>query len=94
MSSASADANGHYEVSSLDDGTYSVQVMDMARLSPFATQYEVHGSDTFDITIKTVTLRGRVVDATDTHPLNEATVDLRQANGAVHLRRSGWADGS
>jgi 5-hydroxyisourate hydrolase-like protein (transthyretin family) len=81
MSSASSDANGHYELSGLDDGTYSVQVMDMARLSPFATQYEVHGSDTFDITIKTVTLRGRVVDATDTHPLNEATVDLRQATG-------------
>ena len=79
--STSADANGHYEVSSLDNGTYSVQVVDMARLSPFATQYEVHGSDTFDITIKTVTLRGRVVDATDTHPLNEATVDLRQATG-------------
>ncbi|MEA2236980.1 MAG: large repetitive protein [Thermoanaerobaculia bacterium] len=81
VSSASSDANGHYEVSSLDDGTYSVQVVDMARLSPFATQYEVHGSSTFDITIKTVTVRGRVVDATDTHPLNEATVDLRQTGG-------------
>jgi hypothetical protein len=79
--STSADANGHYELSSLDDGTYSVQVVDMARLSPFATQYEVHGSDTFDITIKTVTVRGRVIDAADSHPLNEATVDLRQATG-------------
>jgi 5-hydroxyisourate hydrolase-like protein (transthyretin family) len=81
VSSASADSNGHYEVSSLDDGTYLVQVVDMARLSPFSTQYEVHGSDTFDITIKTVTVSGRVVDATDTHPLNEANVDLRQASG-------------
>jgi uncharacterized GH25 family protein len=81
MSSATADSNGHYEVGSLDDGTYSVQVVDMARLSPFSTQYEVHGSDTFDITIKTVTVRGRVVDATDTHPLYEATIDLRQSNG-------------
>jgi protocatechuate 3,4-dioxygenase beta subunit len=81
VSSASADSNGHYEVSGLDDGTYSVQVVDMARLSPFATQYEVHGSDTFDITIKTVTVRGRVVDAGDSHPLNEATIDLRQSNG-------------
>ena len=81
VSSASSDSNGHYEVNSLDDGTYMVQVVDMARLSPFSTQYEVHGSDTFDITIKTVTVRGRVVDATDTHPLNEATVDLRQATG-------------
>jgi protocatechuate 3,4-dioxygenase beta subunit len=81
VSSASSDANGHYEVSSLDDGTYSVQVIEMARLSTFATQYEVHGSSTFDITIKTVTVRGRVVDASDTHPLNEATVDLRQTSG-------------
>ncbi len=81
VSSASSDSNGHYEVNSLDDGTYMVQVIDMARLSPFSTQYEVHGSDTFDITIKTVTVRGRVVDAADTHPLNEATVDLRQATG-------------
>lgn len=81
VSSASSDANGHYEVSGLDDGTYSVQVVDMARLSPFATQYEVHGSSTFDITIKTVTVRGRVIDASDSHPLNEATVDLRQSSG-------------
>ncbi|HEX3067088.1 MAG TPA: carboxypeptidase regulatory-like domain-containing protein [Thermoanaerobaculia bacterium] len=80
VSSATADSNGHYEVNSLDDGTYLVQVVDMARLSPFSTQYEVHGSDTFDITIKTVTVRGRVVD-TNSHPLDGATVDLRQANG-------------
>jgi uncharacterized surface anchored protein len=81
VSSASSDSNGHYEVSGLDDGTYSVQVVDMARLSPFSTQFEVHGSDTFDITIKTVTVRGRVIDAGDSHPLNEATVDLRQSTG-------------
>ena len=80
-SSTSADSNGHYEVSGLDDGTYAVQVMDISRLSPFSTQYQVHGSDTFDITIKTQTLRGRVIDAADSHPLNEATVDLRPATG-------------
>lgn len=79
--STSADANGHYEVSSLDDGTYAVQVMDVSRLSPFATQYDVHGSDTFDITIKTATVHGRVIDAADSNPLNAATVDLRQATG-------------
>jgi hypothetical protein len=76
-SSGSADADGRYELSGLDDGTYTVQAVDMERLTPFTTQYEVHGSDTFDITIKTVTLRGRVVDASDTHPLNEASVELR-----------------
>src|ERR1019366_2510576 len=75
--STTADADGRYELSGLDDGTYTVQATDLARLTPFTTQYEVHGSDTFDITIKTVTLRGHVADAADTHPLNEANVDLR-----------------
>jgi len=79
--STSTDANGHYELSSLDDGTYAVQVLDMSRLSLFSTQHDVHGSDTFDITITTVTLHGRVIDATDSHPLNGATVDLRPAAG-------------
>jgi protocatechuate 3,4-dioxygenase beta subunit len=90
--SASADANGHYEVSGLDDGTYTVQTMDMNRLVPFATQYEVHGSDTFDITIKTETLRGRVVDATDTRGLNEATVEIRGAAGTIFGGRTASTD--
>jgi protocatechuate 3,4-dioxygenase beta subunit len=76
-----ADGDGRYELSGLDDGTYTVQAMDMERLNPFTTQYEVHGSGTFDITIKTVTLRGRVVDAADTRPLNEASVSLSPSTG-------------
>jgi protocatechuate 3,4-dioxygenase beta subunit len=80
-SSVSADADGRYELNGLDDGTYTVQAVDMERLNPFATQYEVHGSGTFDIVIKTVTLRGRVVDAADTKPLNEASVELRPSAG-------------
>ena len=80
--SASADADGRYELSGLDDGTYTVQAVDMERLNPFTTQYDVHGSGTFDITIKTVTLRGRVADAADTRPLNEASVSLTPSTGA------------
>ena len=53
----------------------------MERLNPFTTQYDVHGSGTFDITIKTVTLRGRVVDAADTRPLNEASVSAHPSTG-------------
>lgn len=79
--STSADANGRYEVSGLDDGTYTVQTIDMNRMTPFSTQYEVHGSDTFDIAVKTTTLRGRVVDATDTRGLNEASVEIRPSTG-------------
>jgi hypothetical protein len=81
--SASADSDGRYELSGLDDGTYTVQAVDMERLNPFATQYEVHGSGTFDITIKTVTLRGRVVDTADTRPLADASVELRPSTGST-----------
>jgi hypothetical protein len=79
--SAAADAEGRYELSGLDDGTYTVQAMDMERLNPFATQYDVHGSGTFDIAIKTVTLRGHVVDAADARALAEASIELRPSSG-------------
>jgi len=92
--STSSDANGQYELSGLDDGTYTVQAMDMERLTPFTTQYEVRGSGTFDITIKTVTLRGHVVDATDTKPLNEASVELRAAGQSLFGGRSVQTDSS
>src|SRR3954453_5263109 len=93
--SASADADGRYELSGLDDGTYTVQAMDMERLNPFATQYDVHGSGTFDIAIKTVTLRGRVVDAADARALADASVELRPATGAtIFGGRGAQTDGS
>ncbi|HEV7488618.1 MAG TPA: carboxypeptidase regulatory-like domain-containing protein [Thermoanaerobaculia bacterium] len=81
--SAAADGDGRYELSGLDDGTYTVQAVDMERLNPFATQYEVHGSGTFDITIKTVTLRGHVVDAADARALADASVELRPSGGST-----------
>jgi uncharacterized GH25 family protein len=81
--STSADSDGRYELSGLDDGTYTVQAVDMERLNPFATQYEVHGSGTFDITIKTVTLRGHVVDAADARVLADASVELRPSTGST-----------
>ena len=91
-SSGSADADGRYELNGLDDGTYTVQVVDMVSLSPFTTQYEVHGSDTFDITMKTVTLRGHVVDAADSHPLNEANVQLQAAGQSFIGSRNAQTD--
>ena len=81
--STSADGDGRYELSGLDDGTYTVQTVDMERLNPFATQYEVHGSGTFDITIKTVALRGRVVDSADARALADASVELRPSTGST-----------
>jgi len=91
--SASADADGRYELSGLDDGTYTVQAVDMERLNPFATQYDVHGSGTFDITIKTVTLRGHVVDAADARALADASIELRPSTGqTIFGGRGGQTD--
>ena len=93
--SASADAEGRYELSGLDDGTYTVRTVDMALLgAPFITQYEVHGSDTFDITIKTVTLRGRVTGAIDTRPLSDVNVELRISGQPAFGGRTAQTDAS
>jgi len=93
--SASADAEGRYELSGLDDGTYTVQAVDIERLNPFATQYDVHGSGTFDIAIKTVTLRGHVVDAADARALVEASIELRPSTGqTIFGGRGGVTDAS
>lgn len=93
--SASADAEGRYELGGLDDGAYTVRTMDMALLgAPFTTQYEVHGSDTFDITIRTVTLRGRVTGAIDSRPLSEANVELRIPGQPMFGGRTAQTDAS
>lgn len=76
VASATTDANGHYEISGLDDATYNVQVMDFARTMPFTTTYEVKGSGTFDIDIKASSLRGRVTDATTGAPLADARIEI------------------
>jgi len=91
--SASANAEGRYEIDGLDDGTYLVRIMDMALLgTPFTSQYDVRGSDTFDITIKTVTLRGRVTSASDARPLSEANVELRMPGQPAFGGRTAQTD--
>jgi protocatechuate 3,4-dioxygenase beta subunit len=95
FASVAADGDGRYELSGLDDGTYTVQAIDMEGLTPFVTQYEVHGSGTFDITIKTVTLRGNVADAGDGSALAAASVELRPSNAATFFGgHSGQTDAS
>jgi len=77
--STRTDSNGNYEITSIGEGSYNVQVLDFERLTPFATTHDVHGSGTFDIDIKTVTLRGSVVDSSTGSPLSDVHVDLRAA---------------
>jgi protocatechuate 3,4-dioxygenase beta subunit len=76
-SSARSDANGNYEISGLEDGPYTVQVVDMVSLAPYTTTYDVHGSGNFDIEVRTSSLHGRVVDASTGQGIEGATVDVR-----------------
>lgn len=78
--STTADSSGAYQVSGLDDGPYSVQVIDFDHLTPFSTTYTVKGSGNFDIDIKTVSLHGRVLDSTNSQPLADVHVELRPSS--------------
>lgn len=81
----STDDRGVYTVSGLSDGEYSVNVMDMQRFSPFTTTYTVNGSGNFDIDIRTVTLRGRVLDSSTGEGIGDARVQLRAAASEMSM---------
>ncbi|HEX9985290.1 MAG TPA: carboxypeptidase-like regulatory domain-containing protein [Thermoanaerobaculia bacterium] len=83
--SASTDENGVYTLNGLEDGQYTVMVMDMQRLSPYSTNYEVRGTGTFDIDMKTSSLRGRVIDAATNEPIADARVQVRGADPAESM---------
>jgi large repetitive protein len=84
--SGPTDENGVYSVSGLQEGDYSVYVMDMQRYSPYGTTFTVRNSSTFDIDYRTGTLTGRVVDAADGEPVSGARVELRSKAPAELLR--------
>ncbi|HUP49177.1 MAG TPA: carboxypeptidase-like regulatory domain-containing protein, partial [Thermoanaerobaculia bacterium] len=79
---AQTGSQGHYEVSGLDDATYTVLVADVQRSSSFTTTYELRGSGTFDIDMRTATVRGRVVDSSTGQPVAAAAVELRHRDTA------------
>jgi large repetitive protein len=72
------DRDGYYEATGLDDATYNVNVADLQRGGSYSATYEVRGGGTFDIDMRTTTVRGRVVDASTGSPVSEATVMLRR----------------
>jgi protocatechuate 3,4-dioxygenase beta subunit len=75
--SSTADDSGNYEVNGLEDGPYNVQAVDMQKMVPFTTTYDVHGSGNFDIDVRTASVRGRVIDGASGQPINEAQIDIR-----------------
>jgi protocatechuate 3,4-dioxygenase beta subunit len=93
--SASSDGNGAYEISGLQDAQYTVQVVDMDRITPFTTTYEVKGSGTFDIDVTGASVRGRVTDATSGQPVADAHVEIRaRGNESFLAGRGAQTDGA
>lgn len=78
-SQTTTDESGNYTINGLQDAQYTVNVVDLQRLNPYSTTYTVKGSSTFDIDIRTTTLRGRVLDAATGEPLAEARIQLRKS---------------
>lgn len=88
------DDGGNYTVTGLADASYSVSIVEQ-RLNPFTTTYDVKGSATFDIDIKSSSLRGRVLDGGSGDPIVEATVQLRPKAGdmpAFMMQRTATTD--
>lgn len=74
---AMTDGNGHYEMTGLDEGKYGVTINDPSR-GLYVTTYTVSGSDTFDVDMHGVTVRGRVIDTATGAPVDQAGVTLRK----------------
>lgn len=79
--SSTTDDSGSYSISGLADAAYNVSVVDLQRITPYTTSYDVHGSGTFDIDIHVSQVRGRVVDAISGEAVPGAIVQLRKGSG-------------
>ncbi|HEV7922990.1 MAG TPA: carboxypeptidase regulatory-like domain-containing protein [Thermoanaerobaculia bacterium] len=76
---ATTDSAGNYSVTGLQDAPYTVAVVDLQRLNPYSTTYEVNGSGTFDIDIRTAAVHGRVVDAGTGEAIADARIQARKS---------------
>jgi len=86
QSSGTADSNGNYQIAGLDDGTYNVGVIDIDRSGAYSSTYQVQGSGSYDIDIKTASIRGRVVDASTGEALANAQVQIQSGQGFLSSR--------
>jgi protocatechuate 3,4-dioxygenase beta subunit len=76
------DSNGAYSASGVTVGAYAVSVVDLQRLAPYTTTYDVKSSATFDIDIRTASVRGRVVDSSTGEGIPDVNVEVRGTDGA------------
>ncbi len=74
--STRTDAQGEYSIEGLEDGVYSVAVMDMQTMASHRTDYTVSGGGTFDIAMSSAALHGRVIDRETEEGISGVAVSL------------------
>lgn len=82
---ALTNSRGEYTVEGLEDGTYSVFVMDSRLMSSHRTEYTVSGGGTFDIQMSAAALRGRVIDRATEEGISGASVALDSTQESIRL---------
>lgn len=94
--SSGIESDGRYSVSGLQEGEYSITVMDAQRgTTPYQTTHMVRGTETHDIEFRTNALRGRVIDRSTSEPLANVNVALRPSGttgDGPRFLRSGLTD--
>ncbi|HEX8617741.1 MAG TPA: carboxypeptidase regulatory-like domain-containing protein, partial [Thermoanaerobaculia bacterium] len=86
FASTSTDQQGLYTIIGVEEGDYSVDVVDMQRYSPYSTPYTVRSSATLDIDYRTSAIRGTVVDAATGEPLVNVSVQVNAATPTEGFR--------
>ncbi len=79
------DSNGAYSASGVTVGSYTVTVVDIQRLAPYSTSYDVKSSATYDIDIRTASVRGRVVDSATGEGIADVNVEVKGADAVGQL---------
>ena len=85
------DENGRYQITGIDNGGYTVTVLDVERGS-YSTRFDVNGSSAFDIDLKGIRVAGRVSDASSGAAIDNALIELRRSNAAAPDLRSTLSD--
>jgi hypothetical protein len=67
---------GEYAIEGLEDGTYTVVVMDIRTMASHRADYTVRGAGTFDIQMATSAVRGRVIDRATQDGIPNVSISL------------------
>jgi protocatechuate 3,4-dioxygenase beta subunit len=90
--SVTSDESGSYTVDGLEDAEYMVSVVDMQRMAPYRTTYNVRGSGNFDVDMKQTQLTGTVVDSSTGEPIDKARVQIRGAEPEMFFNQGAVTD--